>query len=57
MITIDGAIRTLRLPVHRLAGGENAFPLAAYTSAIERSGLRVERPVPGRLYSFVATKP
>jgi SAM-dependent methyltransferase len=100
-------------PIHRLAGGENAFPLAAYTSAIERSGLRVqavlgpwdtvinafptvrstaelralaqdrlvrrfgaagaiaarvpgvqaairrriERPVPGRLYSFVATKP
>lgn len=100
-------------PLHRLAGGENAFPLAAYTSAIERSGLRIqavlgpwdtvinafptvrstaelralprdrlvrrfgaagaiaaripgveaavrrriERPMPGRLYTFLATKP
>jgi SAM-dependent methyltransferase len=30
-------------PVHRLAGGENAFPLATYLSAIERAGLKTER--------------
>lgn len=30
-------------PVHRLAGGENAFPLHTYLSAIHRSGLRLER--------------
>jgi len=100
-------------PVHRLAGGENAFRLERYRAAIEGSGLRLDaivgpwdsvvnafpsvrstadlqalpvdrlvqrfgmagaaaaripgvqalvrrritRPTPGRLYSFVATKP
>jgi 2-polyprenyl-3-methyl-5-hydroxy-6-metoxy-1,4-benzoquinol methylase len=97
-------------PVHRLAGGENAFPLRTYTGAFVRAGLRIEavigqwdsvvnafptvasqselrllareklrrklgplapalrglepiadrwikRPLPGRLYSFLARKP
>ncbi|HYY58740.1 MAG TPA: class I SAM-dependent methyltransferase [Pyrinomonadaceae bacterium] len=30
-------------PVHRLAGGENAFPLDAYIEAIRASGLKLER--------------
>ncbi|HEV2915715.1 MAG TPA: class I SAM-dependent methyltransferase [Pyrinomonadaceae bacterium] len=30
-------------PVHRLAGGENAFPLAAYIDAIREAGLKLER--------------
>ena len=97
-------------PVHRLAGGEHAYPLGTYRAAVRRAGLRIERvlapwdsvvnafpsvqspgeladlahaklrkklgplasglrvlepavemwitrPQPGRLYSFVATKP
>jgi SAM-dependent methyltransferase len=97
-------------PVHRLAGGENAFPLRTYVGALVHAGLRVDavigqwdsvvnafptvasqvelrdlarrklrrklgplamalrglepiadiwikRPLPGRLYSFLATKP
>lgn len=30
-------------PIHRLAGGEHAFPLDAYLSAIRSAGLRVEK--------------
>ncbi len=30
-------------PIHRLAGGEHAYPRAAYVAAIERAGLRLER--------------
>ncbi len=30
-------------PVHRLAGGEYAFPLSSYISAIEAAGLRLEK--------------
>lgn len=30
-------------PIHRLAGGEHAFPLDAYVSAITSAGLRVEK--------------
>jgi SAM-dependent methyltransferase len=30
-------------PIHRLAGGEHAYPLDAYTAAIEGAGLRVEQ--------------
>jgi SAM-dependent methyltransferase len=30
-------------PVHKLAGGEHAYPLAAYVSAIEAAGLRIEK--------------
>lgn len=30
-------------PVHQLAGGENAFPLETYTSAIEAAGLKILR--------------
>lgn len=30
-------------PVHRLAGGEHAFPLETYLAAIESSGLKLER--------------
>lgn len=32
-----------RHPMHQLAGGENAFPAAAYRQAIERAGLRLEQ--------------
>jgi SAM-dependent methyltransferase len=100
-------------PLHRLAGGEHAYPVGTYSGAIRRAGLRIDttlgpwdsvvnafptvrsddelrelvrtrlsrrlgplrrmafavrslepllalwvkRPVPGRLYSFIATKP
>lgn len=30
-------------PIHRLAGGEHAYPLPAYIAAIGRAGLRLER--------------
>jgi SAM-dependent methyltransferase len=30
-------------PIHQLAGGEHAYPLDAYVSAIEAAGLRIER--------------
>jgi ubiquinone/menaquinone biosynthesis C-methylase UbiE len=30
-------------PVHRLAGGENSYPLRTYADAIRRSGLRLRR--------------
>jgi SAM-dependent methyltransferase len=30
-------------PVHTLAGGENAFPLTTYLSAIESAGLKIEK--------------
>ena len=30
-------------PVHRLAGGEHAFPLRTYVSAIQAAGLRLEK--------------
>jgi SAM-dependent methyltransferase len=30
-------------PVHRLAGGEHAYPLATYLGAVEKAGLRLER--------------
>jgi SAM-dependent methyltransferase len=30
-------------PIHQLAGGEHAYPLDAYVSAIEAAGLRIEK--------------
>lgn len=30
-------------PIHRLAGGESAYPLAGYLGAIEKAGFRLER--------------
>jgi ubiquinone/menaquinone biosynthesis C-methylase UbiE len=30
-------------PVHRLAGGEHAYPLGSYRAAVRRAGLRIER--------------
>lgn len=32
-------------PVHQLAGGEHAYPLAKYSGAIESAGLRIERTI------------
>lgn len=43
-------------PVHRLAGGESAFSLAAYRDAFSRAGLRVERTL-GPLDSIVNAFP
>ena len=43
-------------PVHALAGGENAHTLAAYVSAIEGSGLRLDRVI-GPWESVINTYP
>lgn len=44
VVSGDGELESFRAahPVHRLAGGENAYQLPRYLSAIVRSGLRIQ---------------